>query len=357
MSDDRNKDSPLARALAERLLVLDGATGTIQQAYNLVEADYRGDRFHGHNLSLKGNGDVLSLTRPDIVAATHRAYLEAGADIVETNTFSATRIAQADYGLEDIVYEINVAAAKIARRAADEFSQPGRPRWVAGVMGPTNRSASISPDVNDPGARNIRFLELVEAYSEAARGLVAGGVDLIMIETVFDTLNAKAALYALDDVFEVARRRLPLMVSGTITDASGRTLSGQTPEAFWHSIRHAEPLIVGLNCALGSEALRPHVEALSNVATTFVSVHPNAGLPNAFGEYDETPDEMAEIIGEFMDRGLVNLVGGCCGTTPEHIRALRQRADRAKPRATPVYPPRLTLAGLEPLVIEEDSCS
>ena len=355
MSDDRNKDSPLALALAERLLVLDGATGTIQQAYNLAEADYRGDRFRGHNLSLKGNGDVLSLTRPDIVSATHRAYLEAGADIVETNTFSATRIAQADYGLEDIVYEINVAAAKIARRAADEFSKPGRERWVAGVMGPTNRSASISPDVNDPGARNIRFIELVEIYSEAARGLVAGGVDLIMIETVFDTLNAKAALYALEDVFEGTGQRLPVMVSGTITDASGRTLSGQTPEAFWHSIRHAEPLIVGLNCALGSEALRPHVEALSKVATTFVSVHPNAGLPNEFGGYDETPEEMAEIVGDFMARGLVNVVGGCCGTTPEHIRALSQRARMAKPRATPVYQPRLALAGLEPLVIEDDS--
>ena len=355
MSDDRSTDTPLAQALAERLLVLDGATGTMQQAYNLAEADYRGDRFHGHNLSLKGNGDVLSLTRPDIVADTHRAYLEAGADIVETNTFNATRIAQADYGLEDIVYEINVTAANIARRTADEFSRPGRPRWVAGVIGPTNRSASISPDVNDPGARDIRFLDLVEVYAEAGRGLVAGGVDLIMIETVFDTLNAKAALYALEDVFTGTGRRLPMMVSGTITDASGRTLSGQTPEAFWHSIRHAEPLIVGLNCALGSEALRPHVEALSNVATTFVSVHPNAGLPNEFGEYDETPEEMAGTLGDFMDRGLVNLVGGCCGTTPEHIRALSDRARKAKPRATPVHRPRLALAGLEPLVIEEDS--
>ena len=355
MSDNRNRNSPLARALAERVLVLDGATGTIQQAYNLAEDDYRGDRFRSHDRSLKGNGDVLSLTRPDIVAATHRAYLEAGADIVETNTFSATRIAQADYGLEDIVYEMNVAAAEIARRAVDEFSPPGGERWVAGVIGPTNRSASISPDVNDPGARNIRFLELVEAYAEAARGLVAGGVDLIMIETVFDTLNAKAALYALEDVFQGAGQRLPVMVSGTITDASGRTLSGQTPEAFWHSIRHAEPLIVGLNCALGSEALRPHVEAISKVATTFVSVHPNAGLPNEFGGYDETPEEMAAIVGDFMDRRLVNLVGGCCGTTPEHIRALRHRAGKAKPRATPVHPPRLALAGLEPLVVEEDS--
>ena len=345
----------LVGALRERLLVLDGATGTVQQAYNLAEADYRGECFAGHNLPLKGNGDILSLTRPDIVAATHQAYFEAGADIVETNTFSATRIAQADYGLEDLVYEMNVASAEIARRTADEFSLPGQPRWVAGVIGPTNRSASISPNVNDPGARNIRFLELVEAYAEAARGLVAGGVDLIMIETVFDTLNAKAALYALDDVFEDLGQRLPVMVSGTITDASGRTLSGQTPEAFWHSIRHADPLIVGLNCALGAEALRPHVEAVAKVATTFVSVHPNAGLPNEFGEYDETPEDMAETLGDFMDRGLVNLVGGCCGTTPEHIRVLCQRARKAKPRAKPDDQPRLALAGLEPLVIDEDS--
>ena len=355
MADNRNTNSPLAAALRERVLILDGATGTVQQAYDLAETDYRGERFAGHNLSLKGNGDILSLTRPNIVEATHRAYLEAGADVVETNTFSATRIAQADYGLEDVVFEMNVAAAAIARRTADEFSRPGRPRWVAGVIGPTNRSASISPDVNDPGARNIRFADLVDAYAEAARGLVSGGVDLIMIETVFDTLNAKAALYALDDVFESTGRRLPVMVSGTITDASGRTLSGQTPEAFWHSIRHAEPLIVGLNCALGSEALRPHVEALAKVATTFVSVHPNAGLPNAFGEYDETPEEMARIVGDFMARGLVNLVGGCCGTTPEHIRALSQRARNAKPRATPAHQPRLALAGLEPLIIDDDS--
>ena len=346
---------PLARALAERLLVLDGATGTMQQAYNLTEADFRGDRFQGHNLPLKGNGDVLSLTRPDIVAATHRAYLEAGADIVETNTFSATRIAQADYGLEDHVHEMNVAAARIARQVSDDFARPGQPRWVAGVIGPTNRSASISPDVDDPGARNIRFDELVDAYGEATRGLIEGGVDLIMIETVFDTLNAKAALFALDDIFAETGQRLPVMVSGTITDASGRTLSGQTTEAFWHSIRHAEPLIVGLNCALGAEALRPHVEALAAVATTFVSVHPNAGLPNEFGEYDESPEQMAATVGEFMDRGLVNLVGGCCGTTPEHIRALSERARKAMPRTKPAKEERLSLSGLEPLIIDEES--
>ncbi len=345
----------LAHALAERLLVLDGATGTMQQGFNLQEEDYRGERFRGHNTPLKGNGDVLSLTRPDVVEATHRAYLEAGADIVETNTFSATRIAQADYGLEEAVYELNFEATVIARRTADEFADDARPRWVAGVLGPTNRSASISPDVNDPGARNVRFTDLVEAYDEAARGLVDGGADLVMIETVFDTLNAKAALFALDGVFAETGRRLPIMVSGTITDASGRTLSGQTPEAFWHSIRHAQPLIVGLNCALGSEALRPHVEALANVAATYVSVHPNAGLPNEFGGYDETPEEMAETVGDFMDRGMVNLAGGCCGTTPEHIRALAERARNASPRRVEPARRALSLSGLEPLEIDADS--
>ena len=346
---------PLAQALAERLLVLDGATGTMQQGFRLQEEDFRGERFRGHNTPLKGNGDVLSLTRPDVVEATHRAYLEAGADIVETNTFSSTRIAQADYGLEDAVYEMNVAATEIARRTVDEFADDAKPRWVAGVLGPTNRSASISPDVNDPGARNVRFTDLVEAYGEAARGLVDGGADLVLIETVFDTLNAKAALFALDDVFAETGRCLPIMVSGTITDASGRTLSGQTPEAFWHSIRHAEPLIVGLNCALGSEALRPHVEALANVATTYVSVHPNAGLPNEFGGYDETPEEMSETVGDFMDRGMVNLVGGCCGTTPEHIRALAERARHASPRRVEPHRQTLSLSGLEPLEIDANS--
>ncbi len=346
---------PLAHAMAERVLMLDGATGTMQQAYGLTESDFRGERFAGHNMPLKGNGDVLTLTRPDVVAATHRAYFEAGADIVETNTFSATRIAQADYGLEHVVFELNVAAARIARRTAEEFATADRPRWVAGVIGPTNRSASISPDVNDPGARNVRFTDLVEAYGEAARGLIDGGVDLIMVETVFDTLNAKAALYALDEIFTTSGERLPVMVSGTITDASGRTLSGQTPEAFWHSIRHAEPLIVGLNCALGAKALRPHVEALANVATTFVSVHPNAGLPNEFGGYDETPEQMAETIGDFLDRGLVNLVGGCCGTTPEHICALAERARTASPRKPKRSRRTLTLSGLEPLEIDDNS--
>ena len=344
----------LAEALEQRVLVLDGATGTMQQAYGLQEADFRGERFAGHNGNLKGNGDVLSLTRPDVVDAVHRAYLEAGADMVETNTFSATRIAQADYELQHAVREINFAAATIARRAADAFATKERPRWVAGVLGPTNRSASISPDVNDPGARNVRFVELADAYREAAEALIEGGVDLIMIETVFDTLNAKAALFALDEIFE-SHARLPVMVSGTITDLSGRTLSGQTPEAFWHSISHAKPLIVGLNCALGPEALRPHVEALANVADTFVSVHPNAGLPNEFGGYDETPERMAATIGEFIDSGFVNLIGGCCGTTPDHIRALAEKARKGKPR-TPRAPRRtLQLSGLEALEIDHDS--
>ena len=344
----------LAEALEQRVLVLDGATGTMQQAYGLQETDFRGERFAGHNGDLKGNGDVLSLTRPDVVDAVHRAYLEAGADMVETNTFSATRIAQADYELQHAVREINFAAATIARRAADAFATRERPRWVAGVLGPTNRAASISPDVNDPGARNVRFVELVDAYREAAEALIEGGVDLIMVETVFDTLNAKAALFALEEIFE-SHARLPVMVSGTITDLSGRTLSGQTPEAFWHSISHAKPLIVGLNCALGPQALRPHVEALANAADTFVSVHPNAGLPNEFGGYDETPEQMAATVGEFIDSGFVNLIGGCCGTTPDHIRALAEKARKGKPR-TPRAPRRtLQLSGLEALEIDHDS--
>ena len=344
----------LAEALERRVLVLDGATGTMQQSYGLTENDYRGERFAGHHAALAGNGDVLSLTRPNVVEATHRAYLEAGADIIETNTFTATRIAQADYALEDAVADMNFASAAIARRAADAFATPQRPRWVAGVLGPTNRSASISPDVSDPGARNIYFTDLVDAYQEAAQALIRGGVDLIMIETVFDTLNAKAALFALEQIFD-AHVRLPVMISGTITDASGRTLSGQTPEAFWHSVRHAEPLIVGLNCALGPEALRPHVEALAVVASTFVSVHPNAGLPNEFGGYDETPQQMADTVGDFVDRGLVNLIGGCCGTTPDHIRLLAERACQARPRTPPAPRPGLALSGLEPLHVDDGS--
>ena len=347
-------EHPLAQAMRERVLVLDGANGTMLQALDLGEDDFRGARFAAHGEPLKGNCDVLSLTRPEVVEDIHRAYLEAGADIIQTNTFTATSIAQADYGLQDVVAELNSASARIARRAADAFATPERPRWVAGTLGPTNRAASISPDVADPGARNIRFEALVEAYREAAAALIAGGVDLILLETVFDTLNAKAALFALEELFANGER-LPLMVSGTITDASGRMLSGQTPEAFWYSVRHAEPLIVGLNCALGAEALRPHVAALAGVASTFVSTHPNAGLPNAFGGYDETPEHMAATVGAILERGLVNIVGGCCGTTPEHVRALAALAAQAAPRTPPPARPGLALAGLEPLVIDDDA--
>ena len=334
--------------------MLDGAMGTMMQEANLRAADYRGKRFANHDAELEGNGDVLSLTRPDVVEDIHRAYLAAGADIIETNTFTATRIAQADYGLQDASRELNHASAAIARRAADAFATPAQPRWVAGVLGPTNRSASISPDVNDPGARNIRFTELVDAYREAAEGLIAGGVDLLLLETVFDTLNAKAALFAIDALFDNIEP-LPVMVSGTVVDASGRTLSGQTPEAFWYSIRHIEPLIVGLNCALGPAALRPHVEALAGVASTFVSAHPNAGLPNEFGGYDETPEAMAATVGDFIDRGLVNVVGGCCGTTPAHIRALATRAADVAPRRPPARKTVLSLSGLEPLLVDDDA--
>ena len=346
---------PLAEALAERILLLDGATGTVQQAWNLGEGDFRGERFREHSIPLKGNGDVLSLTRPDVVAETHRRYLEAGADMIETNTFTATSIAQADYGLEASVAEMNLASAQIARKVADEFATSSRPRFVAGVLGPTNRTASISPDVNDPGARNVRFVELAGAYREAAEALLDGGVDLVMIETIFDTLNGKAALFALDELFAERGQSVPVMVSGTITDLSGRTLSGQTPEAFWNSVAPARPLIVGLNCALGPEALRPHVEALARVATTHVSVHPNAGLPNEFGGYDESPEAMARVVGDFVDQGLVNLVGGCCGTTPEHIRALAERIDGRAPRSPAPERAALSLSGLEALEVTSDS--
>ena len=346
---------PLAQALKERILILDGATGTMQQAQGLTEEDFRGERFKSHTTQLQGNGDVLSLTRPDVIEYIHNAYLDAGADVIETNTFSSTRIAQADYGLEGAVYEMNLAAAQIARRAADAHSTPERPRFVAGVLGPTNRTASISPEVEDPGFRNVRFGDLEEAYVEAATALIRGGVDLLMIETVFDTLNAKAALFGIRRAFEQCDAQLPLMVSGTITDASGRTLSGQTCAAFWHAISHAEPLLAGLNCALGASALRPHVEELSRIAPAFVSVHPNAGLPNEFGEYDESPASMADVIEDFARRGMVNMVGGCCGTTPDHIREIARRVTDLAPRRPPVRSRHLALCGLEPLEVTEDS--
>ena len=346
---------PLAKALEERILILDGATGTMQQAQRLTEEDFRGERFASHGLELQGNGDVLSLTRPDVVEYTHNAYLDAGADVIETNTFTATRIAQADYGLEDAVHDMNLAAAQIARRAADAYSTPERPRFVAGVLGPTNRTASISPDVEDPGFRNVRFGDLEEAYVEATTALIRGGVDLLMIETVFDTLNAKAALFGIRRALEQCGARLPLMVSGTITDASGRTLSGQTCAAFWHAISHAEPLLAGLNCALGAAALRPHVEELARISTAFVSVHPNAGLPNEFGEYDETPESMGDVIEDFARRGMVNMVGGCCGTTPAHIREIARRVRGMAPRRPAARNGHLSLCGLEALEVTEDS--
>ena len=344
-------------ALRSRILVLDGAMGTMIQAHKLGEEDYRGARFADHAGDVKGNNDLLSLTQPALIEEIHEAFLEAGADIVETNSFNANAISMADYGMTDLVPELNRAAAAIARRAVDRFEAeaPARPRFVAGVLGPTNRTASISPDVNDPGFRAATFDDLVVIYTEAAGGLIDGGVDLLLVETVFDTLNGKAALFAIDSLFEARGLRLPVIVSGTITDASGRTLSGQTPEAFWISVAHARPIAVGLNCALGAEDLRPHVEELSRVAATHVSCHPNAGLPNAFGGYDDTPEHMAKILGEFAASGFVNMVGGCCGTTPEHIRAIAEAVADLPPRALPDIPPRCRLSGLEPLAIGPES--
>ncbi len=336
MQPDRTAE--LTRLLSERILVMDGAMGTMLQQCRLTPADFRG-HFHDHAHELSGDNDILVLTRPEVVRDVHDQYLAADADIVETNTFSATRIAQADYGMEAEAFAINRAAARIAREAADAWTArtPGKPRFVAGAVGPTNRTASISPDVNDPGARNVSFDELVEAYGEAVSGLAEGGADILLVETVFDTLNAKAALFAIDSFFDKVGQRLPLIVSGTITDASGRTLSGQTPEAFWNSVRHARPLAVGLNCALGAALMRPYVEELARVADVFISCYPNAGLPNPMSEtgYDETPGQTSALLGEFARSGLVNLVGGCCGTTPEHIRAIAAQCASLPPRARP----------------------
>ncbi|MGB5471892.1 MAG: methionine synthase [Gammaproteobacteria bacterium] len=347
----------ITKLLEQRILFLDGAMGTMIQRHKLGEADYRGERFSNWPSDLKGNNDLLVLSRPQIIADIHRQYLDAGADILETNTFNATRVAMADYGMEELSHEINVAAARLARAVADEFTQqtPDKPRFVAGVLGPTNRTASISPDVNDPAFRNISFDDLVAAYVESTHGLVEGGVDLLLIETIFDTLNAKAAVFAVEQFFEETGTRLPVMISGTITDQSGRTLTGQLTEAFYNSLRHARPLSVGLNCALGAEQLRQYVEELSGISETFVSAHPNAGLPNEFGEYDETPEAMARELGDWAANGFVNIIGGCCGTTPAHIKAIVEAVGRHPPRKLPDIGAQCRLSGLEPCNIGPES--
>ena len=349
MTVDRTAE--LSDLLARRILILDGAMGTMIQSYRLQESDYRGERFRDWPSDLKGNNDLLVLTQPAIIREIHAAYLDAGADIVETNTFNSTSVSMHDYGMESLVPELNRAAARLARAVADDYSTPDRPRFVAGILGPTNRTASLSPDVNNPGFRNIHFDELVNAYTEATQALVEGGVDILLVETIFDTLNAKAALFAIQQFFDDSGIRLPVMISGTITDASGRTLSGQTTEAFWNSLAHVRPLAFGLNCALGATQLRPYVAELARIADTYVSAHPNAGLPNAFGEYDETPERMAAVIREFAESGFLNIVGGCCGTTPAHIRAIAEAVKELPPREIPNIEPRCRLAGLEPLNI------
>ena len=320
----------IEKVIKERILILDGAMGTMIQRHKLEEEDFRKGAFENHDKSLKGNNDLLSITRPEIIKDIHRQYFQAGADIVETNTFSGTWIAQADYGLEDAVYRINYDSAKIAREVANEFTD--KPRFVAGSIGPTNRTASISPDVNDPGYRAITFDELVGAYKDQVNALMDGGVDILLVETIFDTLNAKAALFAIDQVFEDRNEKIPIMVSGTITDQSGRTLTGQTTEAFLISLSHMPLLTIGLNCALGASLMRPYLQILNEKSPFGVSAHPNAGLPNEFGKYDESPEMMASQIKEFLDEGLVNIIGGCCGTTPDHIKAIAEIAKNYKPR-------------------------
>ncbi|MBI5259192.1 MAG: homocysteine S-methyltransferase family protein [Burkholderiales bacterium] len=326
----------LPALLAQRIVIIDGAMGTMIQRYQLGEAEFRGDRLRDHPRDLKGNNDLLALTRPQVLHEIHTAYLAAGADIIETNTFGATSIAQEDYGLGHLAREINLEAARVARRAADAFASAERPRWVAGALGPTPRTASISPDVNDPGARNVSFEQLRAAYHEQAAGLLEGGVDLFLVETIFDTLNAKAAIFALDELMEATGERLPVIISGTVTDASGRILSGQTVGAFWHSVRHARPLAVGLNCALGATMMRPYIEELAKVAgDTYISCYPNAGLPNPMSDtgFDETPEVTGAMLEEFARSGFLNIVGGCCGTTPEHIAEITRRVGAYRPRS------------------------
>ena len=346
----------VARALTEsakeRILILDGAMGTMIQKHRLSEEEFRGEKFRDHGQDLKGNNDILVLTQPHIIREIHDNFLSVGADIICTNTFNGTSISQADYGLEGVIHELNLEAAKLARDSADAWTEktPDKVRYVAGALGPTNRTLSISPDVNDPGFRNIEFDALAASYKEQARALLEGGVDLILVETIFDTLNAKAAGFALSELFEETGRQLPLMISGTITDYSGRNLSGQTPVGFWYSLRHLDPLTVGLNCSFGAKELRPAIQEIGAAAECLVCAYPNAGLPNELGEYDETPEETASHIGEWAESGLVNIVGGCCGTTPEHIAAMVAAVAGHEPRVAPELAPKMRLSGLEPFV-------
>ncbi len=352
---DTNSGELIRSLLEQRILILDGALGTMIQRYGLSEEDFRGQRFKELSVLQKGNNDLLSLSKPEVISEIHEAYLDAGADIINTNTFTSNRVSQQEYGLEEFTYELNLESAKLARKAADAASTAEKPRFVCGAVGPTSRTAGFSQDVSDPGARNVTFDELREDYQLSIKGLIDGGVDLLLIETITDTLNAKAAIFAAEDAFAESGKHLPIIISGTITDASGRTLSGQTPKAFWHSIAHAKPLAVGLNCALGAKELRPHLAEISSSADTFVSAHPNAGLPNEFGEYDQTPEEMADIVTEFAKSGLVNILGGCCGTTPAHIRLIAEQLENIQPRKVPTFEPACRLSGLEPFVIDQDS--
>lgn len=356
MNSRENRISALHNALKDRILILDGAMGSLIQSYQLEEADYRGERFADWPSDIRGNNDLLSITRPDVIEAIHKAYLDAGSDILETNTFNSTKVSQADYNMESLAYELNKAGAALARKACDEKTQqtPDKPRWVAGVLGPTSKTLSLSPDVNNPGYRATTFEALVEDYKNSTHGLIDGGSDIILIETIFDTLNAKAAIFAIQEVFDDVGFELPIMISGTITDASGRTLSGQTTEAFFYSVRHAKPLTVGLNCALGADELRPYLETLANIADCQISVHPNAGLPNEFGEYDETPEEMTAVVDEFAASGFVNIIGGCCGTTPKHIELITAAMQKHQPRKIPEVIPQLKLSGLEPFKVTEE---
>ena len=335
MTQAYTRAQQLPEILKQRIVILDGAMGTMIQRYKLTEADYRGERFAHHHVDVKGNNELLLLTRPDVIREIHEQYLAAGADLIETNTFGATSVAQEDYDMADLAYEMNVVAAKVAREACDQYSTPDKPRFVAGAFGPTPRTASISPDVNDPGARNIDYEQLRASYYEQAKGLLEGGADVFLVETIFDTLNAKAALFAIEQLFEETGERLPVLISGTVTDASGRILSGQTVEAFWYSLRHAKPLTFGLNCALGGELMRPYIAELAKLCDCGVSCYPNAGLPNPMSDtgFDETPEITSHILEGFAHDGLVNLVGGCCGTTPEHIAAIAQAVKKFAPRA------------------------